>query len=50
MQILQTKITSESSTSMKSTIAINEMKVTLKERDEQLILLRKEIEGSKFSY
>jgi len=29
---------------------VNEMKVTVKEKDEQLILMKKEIEGSKFSY
>jgi hypothetical protein len=29
---------------------VNEMKVSIKEKEEQVILMRKEIEGSKFSY
>ena len=44
MSILQTKISSESSTSMKTTMVVNEMKVTIKEKDEQLIQTKSKLD------
>jgi hypothetical protein len=43
-------MSSESSSTMKATMVVNEMKVAIQEKEEMIANLRKEIEGSKMSY